>query len=159
MEMEFESKLSREIIKQRLIAFTKPVNYWNYISEHQFLAKWNKGDSFYLMKTGGIMSVRPLLPFVGKIEVRDNITYIIGKFTLMKSAKIVLACFCGVAWILFLFICFLNSDFDIVKKIFVFIAIVIWTIFIYTLFRYVPGLFQKKQQKEVVDFIGKHLLG
>lgn len=156
--MEFESKLSCEIIKQRLLAIAKPINYWNYISEHQFLAKWNKNDSFYLMETGGIMSARPILPFIGKIEVRGNSTYIVGKFTLTKPAKILLTCFCGAVWILFLFICFLNSNFDIGRKVFIFIAVAVWSLFLYTIFRYVTSLFQKKEQRDVIEFIKKYLL-
>lgn len=154
--MEFESKLSCETIKQRLITHAQPLNMSNSLTEHQFLFKWREDSSFYLMKTGGS---RPVLPFVGRIEARENSTYVVGKFTLAKSAKVVLACFFGCAWILFLFACFLNDNFDITGKIIVFVAIATWTILGYAFFRYVPGLFQKRQQSDVVEFIEKHLLG
>lgn len=121
--MEFETKLSRETIKQRLFIFANPLNYSNYHSEHKFLAKWNTGDSFYLLETGGSLSMNPVLPFVGKIEIRDNATYIVGKFDLVKSAKVMIASFFGLWWIVILFGCFLNSNFDMFGKILLFFSL------------------------------------
>ena len=156
--MEFESKLSPDTMKERLITNSLPLTYSNYLSAHKLLGKWNKDDTFYLLKTGGPFSVRNVLPFVGRIAIHDNTTYIVGKFTLAKSAKVILTCFFGLAWIMILFGCFLNNNFDIFGKVFVFIAITVWTILGYALFRFIPGIFQKKQQADVIKFIKQHLM-
>ena len=156
--MEFESELTYVTIKQKLLSITKPLNYWNHLAEHQFFAKWNKDDSFYLMKTGSILSVRPILPFAGRIEVHDNSTYIVGGFTLTKGQKVLLTCSIGFVWILFLFACFFNNNFDKYGKIFIFVAISVWSLLLYLRFRYFTEAFQTNLQNEVIEFIKLHLL-
>ena len=155
--MTFETKLSREAIKQRLFIFANPINFSNCLSEHTLLFKWNKDNSFYLLKTGGY-SMRPILPFVGKIDAQDSSTYIIGKFDLTKSEKVMLACFFGFAWILVLFSCLLNSNFDIAGKTIIFTFVAFWTISGYAFIKYFPPLLQKKQQAAVIEFINQYLL-
>jgi len=156
--MRFETKLSCETIRQRMSIFANPIKSSNYLSEHKFLFKWNTDNSFYLLETGGSFSMMPILPFVGKLDARDNATYIVGKFALARSAKVMLACFYGLWWIFVFFGCFLNSNFDIFGKIFLFIVSSIITTLGYSFFRFFPSLFQKKQQAAVIEFIKKHLL-
>ena len=158
--VEFETALSREQIMQRLLVFAKPLKgkSFGYFSENEFLSKWEDNGTFYLLRTAGAFSVKPVLPFVGKVVEREDSTVIVGKFGLAKAMKIMLLCFFGLAWIPFSFICFLNPNYDIAGKLFVFSMICIWTASVYAIFRFVPALFQKQQQEAVLEFIEKHLL-
>ena len=155
--MEFETTLSPEQIKARLLLYTKPLMLLDAPTDHQFLSKWNRDDSFYLFKTGGVFSVRPFLPFIGKVEQQGDHYVISGKFDLIKRGKIMLAGFFGLAWLSAAVICFFNPNYPTIGKIIPFLALSIWTIILNILFRHVPSLFQKKQQAEVIQFIKEHL--
>lgn len=157
--MKFETKLSCETIKQRLFNFADPISTSNYLSENQYLFKWNNCSYFYIMKTGDFHPRQRFdLPFVARIEVHNNSTYIIGKFALAKSTKIALTCFFGFTWIMALFGCFLNSNFNIFGKVIVFVCYIVITIIGFLSFSFFPGLFQKRQQRAVIEFIKQHLL-
>jgi len=156
--MEFETNLSQEQIKQRLNTYAKPMTRSAHLTEHQFLAKWNKDDSFELLETGGFLAVRPVLPFVGRVEQHGDSNTISGKFALSRTVKTVLAYFFGIALAAILFIGFLNAAFDLLGTIIVISMLLIWATLLYALFRFVPGIFQKKQQAVVVEFIEKYLL-
>lgn len=88
--MEFESDISYEQVKQRLLSKTEPFDFSNRLSENTFLAKWNGNETFYLYKTGGIMSWRPYRVFTGKVSSRDIGSIISGDFLLDKQSKIFL---------------------------------------------------------------------
>jgi hypothetical protein len=134
------------------------MNFSNSITENTFLSKWNKDDSFYLLRVGGLFSPKPINPFVGRVASSDEGSIISGKFTLIKSSKIILGCFFGFAWAIAFFMCFLNRNFNFTGKTITFLAYATWTVLGYVFFRYVPNLFHRKEQEAVIDFIERNLL-
>jgi hypothetical protein len=71
---------------------------------------------------------------------------------------VLLGCFFGFAWMMFLFSCFLNGNFNASGKLIVFVAVGIWSVLGYAFFRFIPAAFQQQQQSDVVKFIEMHLL-
>lgn len=156
--MEFESSLTRAQVRDRLAVFAKPLTNFADLAEHQFYAKWDKDNSFCLLKTGGMLSVRPAVPFIGTVEQREDRSVITGKFSLANPLKIRLASFFGFAWLIFLFACFMSPNSDISGTITVAIVVSLWAVLCYKLVCYVPNLFQKRRQAAVLEFIHTHLL-
>ena len=154
--MEFETKLSPEIIRQRLSAGTRPMNFINGLMKYRLLSKWNKDDTFYLFKTGSGIYESAALPFVGRIETRDGANYIIGKFTLSKASKIFFTCFFGFPWVYFFLDSLMNPNNNVSVKAIEFIAV--WTLSGYLFVKVIPKLIQWKQQEEVVEYIRENLM-
>lgn len=156
--MDFDSKLTTEQIKKRLLSKTIPMTPSNSNIENSYLAKWKNDSSFYLLQTGGFVSMRPIKPFIGKITTHDTMTTISGNFAYSKSTKVIFGSLIGAIWLILLFACFLNSTFTNESKFFVFVAIAVWTALCYAFLRYLPSIFQKKGQLAVLDFIKNNLL-
>ncbi|MEA5040604.1 MAG: hypothetical protein VB086_12340 [Clostridiaceae bacterium] len=57
-----------------------------------------------------------------------------------------------------MFGCFLNPNYDVPGKVFVFTVGAIWTVSGYLFFRFIPNPFQWKQQEEVVEYIRENLM-
>ncbi|MEA5040603.1 MAG: hypothetical protein VB086_12335 [Clostridiaceae bacterium] len=87
MAMEFETKLSPEIIRQRLSAGTRPMNFANGLSEHRLLFKWNKNNTFYLFKTGGIFLHHPLCLLWEGSKPATALLTLLGNSRLRKRQK------------------------------------------------------------------------
>lgn len=156
--MEFKTDLSQNQIRQILSLKTKPFSNFELASEIGFLSKWNHDNTFYLWKSQGLFSVRPVLPFVGKVNVHNNITVIEGDFSNTKSNKAFLLLFIGFAWLIVLAGIISNPGFSSVVKTSAFAILVIWTFIGYAFFYYLPGILQKKQRKEVLNFIQENLV-
>ncbi|MCL2496883.1 MAG: hypothetical protein FWF04_05650 [Clostridiales bacterium] len=164
--MEFESSLSCEQVKSRLLTVTIPLTFSNIslYSEGNFLAKWNKNDTFYLIKTGGsgiinpMMAMNPIPPFVGEVISKDTGSIIKGKFSLAKSTKIVVSCFLGFIWLLLLFASFLNTNHEVGVKLLVFMGGAVFSALFYAMFSYVPNFAYRKNHQAVIGFINDNLL-
>ena len=157
--MEFETTLSKEEIRLKLLSLTKPLKILGGFPANTFLSKWKDNGTFYLLQTGAKTWAKHPTPFVGKVIERENTTMIVGNFGLMQFERNILLCFFGYAWTLVSFNSFLNPNFDLVGKAFVFIVLSIWTALGYALFQFAPRLFRKEKAKATRDFIEQHLCG
>ena len=155
--MIFESKLSCEQIKHRLIAKTEPLGFQLFLTD-EFLAKWDRDDTFYLLIMSEWQSIFPSHSFVGKVKPNATGCTINGKFTMLLRAKIFTACFSALPWVI-MFFKLINGDiFDAFIVTMVAMILLTWSVSICVFFRYGIAYFQKKDHEKVINFINENLL-
>lgn len=85
---EYYSDLPPEQIRARLTVRARAMkSVWDQYDEHTLFVKFLPDGRFYLMKTGGMMQVRPQLPFVGRATPWGEGSLIAGDFEPPESAK------------------------------------------------------------------------
>lgn len=83
---EWYSELPPEKVRARLLVRAKPwKSVWDAYDEHRLLVKFLPDGRFYLLQTGGMWSLRPHLPFVGRITPWEAGSLIAGDFTMSKG--------------------------------------------------------------------------
>ncbi|MDD3346489.1 hypothetical protein [Oscillibacter sp.] len=151
---EFYSALTPEQLRARLLVRARPMKSgWAY-EEHQVFAKLLPDGRFYVIKTGGMWQVRPLLPFVGQIVPAEGGCYVSGGFLPPKGMKnallgVMLAVFCMILAVS-------GGDPFAVAAACVMVPLwggggwLLWT-------RFAP-LFAHREQEETLKFVEENLL-
>jgi len=156
--MEFESKLSCEQVRHRLLSLTEPIAF-QWTPRDVFLSKWKRKDTFHLLKISeyGSPSMPPTHPFIGKVKPSAEGCVISGGFSLTMLPKLILACFLGPVWAFIIFI-FFPRNFNILGILLILPLPLALTGFVYFLIGRLPNYFQKNNHAAVIKFINENLL-
>ena len=152
--MKFESSLSCEQIKQRLLSKTTSSMFFAH--KDDIMSKWRKNNTFYISKRNFIfLTFHTTLAFVGKVTQQGNINIISGKFIFSNSTKRFMLFNIGFCWITVLIAFFHNrNDVDMYSVA----LLAIGTVLSYVILEYLPPPFNRENKEAIIDFINQNLL-
>lgn len=147
----FDSRLSPAQVRARLLVRTRPMKHgWMY-EECRVFSKLLSVGRFYLMTTGGLWSVRPYVPFVGREEPAENGSLIAGDFTPTTDMEVQVAVMAGAVFLAALVFTWSAA----VALAAALLAGGMW----WGLLKCVAPSFSPDRNRETLDFIEENLLG
>lgn len=150
----FDSRLSPERVCARLQVRARPMRSgWAY-EENQVLTRLLPDGGFYLVKTGGMWQVKPLLPFVGTVTAAEGGCRICGGFCPTKAMRNLLLGMMVVAFAVGLAFTGVSA-YALATLSF---CVLLWGgLCWFLLIKLAPAL-NRRQQRETIAFIEENLL-
>ncbi len=149
----FDSRLSPEQVRARLLVRARPMKSWVY-EEHQVFARLLPDGGFYLVKTGGMWQVKPLLPFVGTVTAAEGGCRICGGFYPTRAMRNLLLGMMAVAFVVGLAFTGLSAY---ALTILTF-CVLLWGGLCWLLLTKLAPALNRRQQRETIAFIEENLL-
>lgn len=150
----FHSELPPEMVWARLQSRAKVLKRgWDVYDEHQLFTRLLPDGSFYLWKTGGMLQVRPQLPFQGRVTAEGHGSVITGGFGPTRELKISYGVFIFIVLVALFSVTGIGLHLLVVLPLLAILAAGGWA-----LFTRLPPLFTKRQDGEVLTFIRQNLL-
>ncbi len=150
----FDSRLSPEQVCARLQVRARPMRSgWAY-EENQVLTRLLPDGGFYLVKTGGMWQVKPLLPFVGTVTAAEGGCRICGGFCPTKAMRNLLLGMMAVAFAVGLAFTGLSA-YALATLSF---CVLLWGGLCWFLLTKLAPALNRRQQRETIAFIEENLL-